>query len=130
MSRIDATFAALRAQKRKALIPFFTAGDPDLATTVPLMHAMVAAGADIIEWTVKAGNRLFDLHTKDLVNENGKWIQVAVGDGNLPIVPLFKALKKMSYTAGVHLEYEINAKDPYPGMERSLSYMRGVMASI
>ena len=49
MSRIDATFAALRAQKRKALIPFFTAGDPDLATTVPLMHAMVAGGADVIE---------------------------------------------------------------------------------
>ena len=60
MSRIDATFAALRAQKRKALIPFFTAGDPDLATTVPLMHAMVAAGADIIELGVPFSDPMAD----------------------------------------------------------------------
>jgi len=88
------------------------------------------AGADIIEWCQKAGPRLFDLHTKDLVKNGEKWDQVAVGDGKLPIVALFKALKKMNYAGGVHLEYEINAKDPYPGMERSLSYMRGVLAAI
>ena len=88
------------------------------------------AGADVVEWSQKAGARLFDIHTKDLVNENGKWVLVAVGDGKLPIVALFKALKKMNYQGGVHLEYEINAKDPYPGMERSLSYMRGVLAAI
>ncbi len=88
------------------------------------------AEADIVEWTKMAGERLFDLHTKDLIFENGKWVQVAVGDGKLPIVPLFRELKKMGFTGAIHLEYEINAKDPYPGMERSLSYMRGVMASI
>ena len=49
MSRIPATFEALKARGRKALIPFITAGDPSLATTVPLMHALVEAGADIIE---------------------------------------------------------------------------------
>ena len=49
MSRIAATFEALQARRRKALIPFITAGDPSIELTVPLMHALVEAGADIIE---------------------------------------------------------------------------------
>jgi len=49
MSRIDPTFAALKAQKRKALIPFVTAGFPYADITPELMHGMVAAGADVIE---------------------------------------------------------------------------------
>ncbi|MFZ5723363.1 MAG: tryptophan synthase subunit alpha [Pseudomonadota bacterium] len=49
MSRIAATFARLAQEKRKALIPYVTAGDPDKQTTVPLLHAMVQAGADILE---------------------------------------------------------------------------------
>jgi tryptophan synthase alpha chain len=49
MSRIPATFEALQARRRKALIPFITAGDPSIELTVPLMHALVEAGADIIE---------------------------------------------------------------------------------
>lgn len=49
MSRIAACFARLRADGRKALIPYVTAGDPHPAVTVPLMHAMVEAGADILE---------------------------------------------------------------------------------
>lgn len=47
--RIDACFRRLREQGRKALIPYITAGDPDIATTLGLMHALVANGADIIE---------------------------------------------------------------------------------
>ena len=49
MSRIGQTFTALKTQNKTALIPFFTAGDPSPALTVPLMHALVAAGADIVE---------------------------------------------------------------------------------
>ena len=49
MSRIKNTFDRLRSQGRKALIPFVTAGDPSPAITVPLMHAMVEAGVDVIE---------------------------------------------------------------------------------
>ena len=47
--RIQARFAALRAQGRTALIPFITAGDPIPDATVALMHALVESGADIIE---------------------------------------------------------------------------------
>jgi tryptophan synthase alpha chain len=49
MSRIAGRFAALKQAGRKALIPYVTAGDPDPGHTVELMHAMVEAGADIIE---------------------------------------------------------------------------------
>jgi tryptophan synthase alpha chain len=49
MSRIAATFEVLAKAGRKALVPFITAGDPNPDFTLPLMHAMVTAGADIIE---------------------------------------------------------------------------------
>ena len=49
MSRIQTSFDRLKQQGRKALIPFITAGDPSLAQTVPLMHTLVKAGADVIE---------------------------------------------------------------------------------
>lgn len=49
MSRIQATFATLAAHGKKALIPFITAGDPSPELTVPLMHALVAGGANILE---------------------------------------------------------------------------------
>ena len=49
MSRIAATLAALKANKRTALIPYVTAGFPQVDVTPDLMHGMVAAGADILE---------------------------------------------------------------------------------
>ena len=48
-ARIDDCFAALREKDEKALIPFLTAGDPDMDTTEALVLAMAEAGADIIE---------------------------------------------------------------------------------
>jgi tryptophan synthase alpha chain len=49
MSRIEATFQQLKATGRKALIPYVTAGFPFADVTPELMHAMVDAGADVIE---------------------------------------------------------------------------------
>jgi tryptophan synthase alpha chain len=60
MSRIAATFVKLKAANRKALIPFITAGDPDPAATVPLMHALAQSGADIIELGVPFSDPMAD----------------------------------------------------------------------
>ena len=59
-SRLRATFATLKGQNRQALIPFITAGDPDRNTTVPLMHALVEAGANILELGVPFSDPMAD----------------------------------------------------------------------
>lgn len=68
MSRIGQTFQSLQGG-RKALIPYITAGDPDLATTVAIMHALVAAGADIIELGVPFSDPMADGPTIQRANE-------------------------------------------------------------
>jgi tryptophan synthase alpha chain len=60
VSRIAARFEGLKARGRAALIPFVTAGDPGREATVPLMHAMVAAGADLIELGVPFSDPIAD----------------------------------------------------------------------
>lgn len=60
MSRIRERFEALRSTGRKALIPYVTAGDPKPEVTVPLLHAMVAAGADILELGVPFSDPMAD----------------------------------------------------------------------
>lgn len=60
MSRINACFEKLKTDGRKALIPYVTAGDSDPKVTVPLMHAMVQAGADIIELGVPFSDPMAD----------------------------------------------------------------------
>ena len=60
MSRIQEKFAALAAVKRKALIMFVTAGDPEPALTVPLLHALAESGADILELGVPFSDPMAD----------------------------------------------------------------------
>lgn len=60
MSRIQSTFATLKANNKKALIPYITAGDPHPKFTVELMHAMVKSGADIIELGVPFSDPMAD----------------------------------------------------------------------
>jgi tryptophan synthase alpha chain len=60
MSRIQGRFQALARDRRKALIPYITAGDPQPALTVPLMRALVEGGADIIELGVPFSDPMAD----------------------------------------------------------------------
>ncbi|MGA9396269.1 MAG: tryptophan synthase subunit alpha [Azonexus sp.] len=60
MSRIKSAFERLNGEGRKALIPFITAGDPDAALTLPLMHTLVEAGADVIELGVPFSDPMAD----------------------------------------------------------------------
>ena len=60
MSRIQQQFQNLAEQRRAALVPFVTAGDPDRHTTVPLLHAMVGAGADLLELGVPFSDPMAD----------------------------------------------------------------------
>ena len=60
MSRIQATFKSLKNKKEKALIPFFTAGDPHPDKTVEIMHALVESGADMIELGIPFSDPMAD----------------------------------------------------------------------
>jgi tryptophan synthase alpha chain len=60
MSRIAACMSALKSRQRKALVPFVTAGDPQPDVTVPLMQAMVQAGADMLEIGVPFSDPMAD----------------------------------------------------------------------
>lgn len=60
VNRIDQAFANLREQHRSALIPFLTVGDPNIPTTIEILKAMEAAGADIVELGVPYSDPLAD----------------------------------------------------------------------
>lgn len=60
MSRIQVRFDALKAAGRKALIPYITAGDPHPSVTVTALHALVAAGADLLELGVPFSDPMAD----------------------------------------------------------------------
>src|SRR5436190_2130409 len=60
MTRIETKFAQLKAERRKAFIPYITAGDPSLDVTLELVFALEAAGADVIELGVPFSDPIED----------------------------------------------------------------------
>ncbi len=80
MSRIQACFAALAADHKKGLIPFITAGDPAPELTVPLMHAMVEGGADIIELGVPFSDPMADGPVIQRASERALLLGVSLHD--------------------------------------------------
>lgn len=103
--------------------------DPRCGLCMDIGHT-VRTGVDLIETVRLAGPRLLDMHVKDLRDLKDKNSQVPVGDGAIPIPALFRELQKMNYQGGVMLEYEVEGDNPLPGMMKSFSYMRGVLAGL
>jgi len=89
MSRLKQRFERLGASSRTALVPFVTAGDPVPAVTVPLMHDMVAAGADIIELGVPFSDPMADGPVIQRSSERALENEIGIGDV-LEMVRLFR----------------------------------------
>src|SRR3546814_7220615 len=89
MNRINTRFAELKAANRKALIPFVTAGDPSLEALVPVMHALVEAGADVIELGVPFSDPMADGPT---IQRSSKRT-LAHGAGLLYVFEIISALR-------------------------------------
>jgi sugar phosphate isomerase/epimerase len=108
--------------------------DPRCGLCMDVGHS-ARAGVDVVKAIGEAGSRLLDMHVKDLRDFSGSkstpsFGQCDAGDGEMPFPGIFQQLKKMNYQGCVNLEYEINDKNPMPGMQRSFSYMRGVLAGL
>ena len=80
MSRIQGRFESLARSRRKALIPYITAGDPHPALTVPLMRALVEAGADILELGVPFSDPMADGPVIQRAGERALKHGVGLGD--------------------------------------------------
>lgn len=100
--------------------------DPRVGCCVDVGHT-ARTGVDVVEAIAEAGDRVLDMHMKDLADMMKRDSQVAVGEGKMPVAAIFKQLHKMNYQGYVNLEYEIYADDPLPGMKQSFAYMRGVL---
>ena len=100
--------------------------DPRVGLCVDLGHT-TRTGADIVEALAEAGDRVLDVHAKDLSDLLDRDSQCIVGEGAMPMPAIFRQLVEMNYSGHVNLEYEIDAANPLPGMQQSFAYMRGVL---
>jgi len=87
-------------------------------------------GSDPIAETLLCGDRLYDVHMKDVSAANKDGHAVEVGRGIIDIPRFLKTLIKMGYDGNVSFEYEKDAKDPLAGLAESVGYVKGVLAAI
>jgi inosose dehydratase len=85
---------------------------------------------DLVDDVKKTFDRLYSMHFKDLDSDHVDAKGVPVGTGVLPIIALLRELVRSEYKQEVQLEYEVEPKDPLPGMGESLGFMRGVLQTI
>ncbi|CAM8637028.1 TrpA Tryptophan synthase alpha chain [Comamonadaceae bacterium] len=109
MSRIDTTFATLKAQGRKALIPFVTAGYPYADVTPELMHAMVAGGADVIELGVPFSDPSADGPVIQKAGDKA----LAFGIGLVQVIAMVREFRKTNATTPVVLMGYANPVERY-----------------
>ena len=109
MSRIDTTFAALKAQGRKALIPFVTAGYPYADVTPELMHAMVAGGADVIELGVPFSDPSADGPVIQKAGDKA----LAFGIGMVQVIAMVREFRKANSATPVVLMGYANPVERY-----------------
>jgi sugar phosphate isomerase/epimerase len=111
------------------VLPHIKNMDPRMGLCVDLGHT-TRTGIDIIEALEMSGSRILDVHMKDLKDLMVKGSDIEVGRGAMPVAKIFQTLAKMGYKRYVGLEYEIKADEPYPGMNESYAYQRGVLAAM
>jgi len=109
MSRIATTFTGLKAQGRKALIPFVTAGYPYADVTPELMHAMVAGGADVIELGVPFSDPSADGPVIQKAGDKA----LAFGIGMVQVIAMVREFRKANSTTPVVLMGYANPVERY-----------------
>ena len=109
MSRIETTFTALKAQGRKALIPYVTAGYPFADVTPELMHGMVAGGADVIELGVPFSDPSADGPVIQKAGDKA----LAFGIGMVQVLAMVREFRVTNHTTPVVLMGYANPVERY-----------------
>ena len=125
MSRIDTTFSALKAQQRKALIPFVTAGFPFAHITPSLMHGMVEGGADVIELGVPFSDPSADGPVIQKAGDRA----LALGIGLTQVLAMVKTFRERNSTTPVVLMGYANPIERYDQKRGEGSFVRDAAAS-
>src|ERR1051325_10372561 len=120
MSRIAASFEELRRARRKALIPYITAGDPSPQMTVPLLHAIVEAGADIVELGVPFSDPMADGPVVQRAGERA----LKHGVGLCDVLDLVVSFRKENQTTPVVLMGYANPVEAM-GVEKFVASAKG-----
>ncbi|WP_440108047.1 tryptophan synthase subunit alpha [Acidovorax sp. BL-A-41-H1] len=125
MSRIEATFSTLKAQGRKALIPYVTAGFPFADITPALMHGMVEAGADVIELGVPFSDPMADGPVIQKAGEKA----LSLGIGMVQVLDHVREFRKRNSTTPVVLMGYANPVERYDQKHGSDAFVRDAAAA-
>lgn len=125
MSRIAATFKALEAQGRKALIPYVTAGFPFADITPELMHGMVETGADVIELGVPFSDPMAD---GPVIQKAGE-AALALGIGMKQVLAIVATFRQKDATTPVVLMGYANPVERYDLVHGKKAFIRDASAA-
>ncbi|NVM88355.1 tryptophan synthase subunit alpha [Variovorax sp. SG517] len=125
MSRIAATFEALKKDGRRALIPYVTAGFPFADITPELMHGMVEAGADVIELGVPFSDPMAD---GPVIQKAGE-AALALGVGMKQVLAIVAAFRQKDTTTPVVLMGYANPVERYDLVHGKKSFIRDAAAA-
>ena len=125
MSRIDSTLSQLKAQGRKALIPFVTAGFPFADSTPSLMHAMADAGADIIELGVPFSDPSADGPVIQKAGDRA----LAYGIGLVQVLAMVREFRQSNTSTPVVLMGYANPIERYDQKHGADSFIRDASAA-
>ncbi|MBL8349574.1 MAG: tryptophan synthase subunit alpha [Burkholderiaceae bacterium] len=125
MSRIAATLANLKAQGRKALIPYIAAGDPAPETTVEIMLALAQGGADIIELGVPFSDPMADGPVIAQAAERA----LARGTGSVQVLDFVRAFRRSNGTTPVVLMGYANPVERYDQKHGAGAFIRDAAAA-
>jgi len=125
MSRIDATFARLKSEGRKALIPYVTAGFPFPDITPELLHGMVAAGCDVIELGVPFSDPMADGPVIQLAGERA----LSMGIGMVQVLQMVEAFRADDDRTPIVLMGYANPVERYDGRNGAGAFVRDASAA-
>lgn len=102
--------------------------DARMGLCMDIGHAR-RAGADLEKSIKEAGDRLFDLHIKDVTATGKEGKAIEIGRGIIDFPAVVKALYSIHYKGMCSIEYEKDMTDPLPGIAESIGFFKGVIAS-